>query len=117
MTNCFDTIDCGAAMIHVILEFIPSINQSISQSYFVTWPKKQGNYFKDQVSLHSSANILFWLLMLQCLMHLEDQLQSIYLKSKLLAEYIKVHRRVFSHELASLHEYVTQSSFVDKTVC
>ena len=43
--------------------------------------------------------------MLQCLMHLEDQLQSIYLKSKLLAEYIKVHRRVFSHELASLHEY------------
>jgi len=39
-------------------------------------------------------------------MHLEDQLQSIYLKSKLLAEYIKVHHRVFSHELASLHEYV-----------
>jgi len=39
-------------------------------------------------------------------MHLEDQLQSIYLKSKLLAEYIKVHRRIFSHELASLHEYV-----------
>jgi len=38
-------------------------------------------------------------------MHLEDQLQSIYLKSKLLAEYIKIHHRVFSHELASLHGY------------
>ena len=50
-------------------------------------------------------------------MHLEDQLQSIYLKSKLLAEYIKVHRRVFSHELASLHEYVTLLRFVDKTLC
>jgi len=51
-------------------------------------------------------SLLLLLFVLQCLMHLEDQLQSIYLKSKLLAEYIKVHHRVFSHELASLHEYV-----------
>jgi len=50
-------------------------------------------------------------------MHLEDHLQSIYLKSKLLAEYIKVHRRVFSHELASLHEYVTPFCFRDKIIC
>jgi len=40
-----------------------------------------------------------------CLIHLEDHLQGIYLKSKILAEYIKVHHRLYSHELASLHGF------------
>lgn len=37
-----------------------------------------------------------------CLLHLEDQLQSIYLKSQRLAEYIRVCRKVYSQDLATL---------------
>jgi hypothetical protein len=50
----------------------------------------------------------FWRMKLSpefCIMHLEDQLQSIYLKSKMLAEYIKQHRCVFPLELAAMHRF------------
>lgn len=36
---------------------------------------------------------------LQCIMHLEDRLQEIYFKSKMLAEYLKGQTRVHVKEL------------------
>lgn len=36
---------------------------------------------------------------LQCVMHLEDRLQEMYLKSKMLSEYLRGHTRVHVKEL------------------
>lgn len=39
-------------------------------------------------------------LALQCVMHLEDRLQEMYLKSKMLSEYLRGHTRVHVKELS-----------------
>lgn len=46
-----------------------------------------------------TAHIVTALLHPQCIMHLEDRLQEIYFKSKMLAEYLKGQKRVHVKEL------------------
>lgn len=52
------------------------------------------------------------LLALQCIMHLEDRLQEMYLKSKMLSEYLRGHTRVHVKELGVVLGWVSSSDIV-----
>lgn len=54
---------------------------------------------------------VFWCISLQCIMHLEDRLQEMYLKSKMLSEYLRGHTRVHVKELGIVLGWVRYKSY------
>lgn len=59
---------------------------------------------------------LWMLLASQCIMHLEDRLQEMYLKSKMLSEYLRGHTRVHVKELGVVLGWVLWSATVSPVI-
>lgn len=67
--------------------------------YLLKCKVKQYTYFSVIFACDCKSCSEVFGLCLQCIMHLEDRLQEMYLKSKMLSEYLRGHTRVHVKEL------------------